>query len=942
VAWRGPSVVAQSPALGCEGGCGPIYMHRPTAPPRTGKALRTSVNRLRTHVGPLWPYFLLIAIPAGGFILPDVFGGHLLMTGDNAQQNYPLHVLVGSMLRHGQLPFWDPYIFSGAPLLADFNAGAFYPLIGLFVILPDRVAWIALEVVLFAGIAIGMYAFLRALRLSAVAGVVAAATFAFSGVVLSQVNHVDMTEGFVALPWMLLAVLHIVRDGRWRWSIVLGIGLAVVILGGAPEAMLDETLFVIAYAAISAGLDRTSWWRVLTRLSVAAALGLSLAAIEWLPGLNAIANSQRSGLGGGFASTGSYPPADGLLAVVPYLYGGYRHLGEASFFSHYNLPEIGVYVGILPVIALVALLRPGWPSRLPGRDRLTWYLVGLFALLLALGANTPLEHVFNDIPFYGHQRLQSRNMIGVSAAMCVLFAGWLDRQRNSVKKFVTYDRVVGCVPFVLVLGLASWAFIDPDSLIHHLARATPSPSSVHTVREATIIALGFTATASVVVVLRSIVPRARWLTLVGIFVAADLGMMVGTSQLLVVPSNAVLAGTTQVERSLASNLSPGGRFDVYDPQGYSTGPRGSTALPDDNILANLPSVGGYASIVNGDYNDVTETHTGGDLNIASLGAGKLNDLDLQDLVTVPQYFLLPVEGMPSTLAAVQQTSEQRGKDPVLPFGYQTNFDDTAYPSYPPPRATVPSDQTNTWFFGENLAPTQTTLLFTTVTSSAEIRFGKVSDSNAIRWGPTIPVPANSTSVTGRLPRGDAAGLALQVVAGQVPPHQALITVDQQSYELDGSLSAVVHPGPWHYQGSTVGYSLMQRTHPPHPIHVAGTESGPGPKIEIISSNTKTETVRVHANVALDIVRDVAWDSGWQAEVSVNGGSPQKVPVTQSELVQDVHVPAGDDVITFAYRPPHLLLASLLSAGGLVVLAGVVLASLFSLRRRVLSRRGGPG
>ena len=49
------------------------------------------------------------------------------MTGDNLQQNYPLHVLVGSMLRHGQLPFWNQYIFSGTPLMADFNAGAFYP-----------------------------------------------------------------------------------------------------------------------------------------------------------------------------------------------------------------------------------------------------------------------------------------------------------------------------------------------------------------------------------------------------------------------------------------------------------------------------------------------------------------------------------------------------------------------------------------------------------------------------------------------------------------------------------------------------------------------------------------------------------------------------------------------------------------------------------------------
>jgi hypothetical protein len=312
---------------------------------------------------------VLIAIPTAGFVLPDLIGGHLLITGDNLQQNYPLHVLVGSALRHGQLPFWNPYIFSGTPLMADFNAGAFYPLMGLFVVLPDRAAWLATEIVLFAGIAIGMYVFLRALKLSTVACVLAAATYAFAGPVLSQVNHVDMTEGFLAIPWMLLAVLHIVRDGRWRWTILLGIAFASVILAGAPEAMLDEALLLVAFAAMSAGLSRERWWRVLSRCGAGAALALSLAAIQWLPGLEAIRNSQRST--GVIAAAGSYPRAFTVFGLVPYLDGGYGHLKEALFFGQYNLPEVGIYLGILPVIALVTLLRPRWPSRIPPRDRLT-------------------------------------------------------------------------------------------------------------------------------------------------------------------------------------------------------------------------------------------------------------------------------------------------------------------------------------------------------------------------------------------------------------------------------------------------------------------------------------------------------------------------------------------------------------------------------------------
>ena len=133
-----------------------------------------------------------------------------------------------------------------------------------------------------------------------------------------------MTEGFVAIPWMLLAVLHIVRDGRWRWAILLGIAYATVILAGAPEAMLDEAFLIAAFAVMSAGLNRERWWRVVTRCGAGAALALSLAAIQWLPGLEAIRNSQRGS--GVVAAAGSYPRPYAIFSLVPYIDGGYGHL----------------------------------------------------------------------------------------------------------------------------------------------------------------------------------------------------------------------------------------------------------------------------------------------------------------------------------------------------------------------------------------------------------------------------------------------------------------------------------------------------------------------------------------------------------------------------------------------------------------------------------------
>jgi hypothetical protein len=63
------------------------------------------------------------------------------MPGDDLTQNYPLRVLAGRQIASGQLPLFDPYIWSGSPLLADWNAGAAYPLTLLFAVLPSVAAW---------------------------------------------------------------------------------------------------------------------------------------------------------------------------------------------------------------------------------------------------------------------------------------------------------------------------------------------------------------------------------------------------------------------------------------------------------------------------------------------------------------------------------------------------------------------------------------------------------------------------------------------------------------------------------------------------------------------------------------------------------------------------------------------------------------------------------
>jgi hypothetical protein len=491
---------------------------------------------------------------------------------------------------------------------------------------------------------------------------------------------------------------------------------------------------------------------------------------------------------------------------------------------------------------------------------------------------------------------------------------------------------MGLVPLALLAILVVWALTATGSLVHVFAGVPAGPGVTHTVREATIIALAFGVGAAAIVWLRPRLSTKQWAAAAAAFVVIDLGLMALTSQLKEPPPNDLVSGTTPVQQLMAAHLSPGGRFINYDPQAYASWAGSLQGVPDLNIIPGLPSISGYASIVNGNYESVTHTHEQYDLDIGQLGSGMLDRLNLQQIVTVPEYFLVPLGSAPTSLSTLQQTSESYGADPVLVQGYGANYNATAYPFYPGPRPSLLSGQTQSWYFGETVEPASASLLFTHATGSAAlVRFGLLRADGSTSWGPTVSLRAGATRADAHLPRGEGIGLSVQVV-GSLPAHQAVIAVGGRSYELDGSLSSTVVPGPWHQVGTAQGYVVYTSAKRPKPI-TASTENGRPLAVKVLSSTTKSEQVSVDAPGPSSVIRSVAWDSGWQANISVNGGASHVVTVHSYDLVQKVNIPAGHVVVTFHYRPPHLTAASLLSIGAVAVLLAILVGWLVVRRRR---------
>ena len=60
---------------------------------------------------------------------------------DPVRQQYPWKELAINIEKNWELPIWNPYNFSGTPLLANFQSAVFYPLNILFFILPFSFSW---------------------------------------------------------------------------------------------------------------------------------------------------------------------------------------------------------------------------------------------------------------------------------------------------------------------------------------------------------------------------------------------------------------------------------------------------------------------------------------------------------------------------------------------------------------------------------------------------------------------------------------------------------------------------------------------------------------------------------------------------------------------------------------------------------------------------------
>lgn len=374
--------------------------------------------------------------------------GRVLAVADGLAQDFPLRLLVAHAWQSGVMPFWDPYVFGGLPLLAAIHVGVFFPGNLPFLFLPPTAAMnVTVLLALWLG-GCGLYALARAEGLPRPAGLVGGLVFMLGGFMVAHIDNLQMLQAAALMPWLLAAIARhqAAKDGRY--AIATAVLLALQVLAGHPQMVVFTSLVCGAYTLyLLAGTPAERRLDFVMPLVAAVLLGVGLAGLQLLPTLDFIPVTQRNDIDFLLLTFRSLPLRQLASFWFPYLFGGYgTPLSTMPYWGAPHQTELTGYGGLIGLV-LAALALAAW--RTERRVRF-WLGVTVVGVLLAMGDGTPLYRLWALLPVLKSLPAPGRHLLEVDVALAMLAA-------HGARHWQTTSRPRTVLGAWLVAGLPLWA-----------------------------------------------------------------------------------------------------------------------------------------------------------------------------------------------------------------------------------------------------------------------------------------------------------------------------------------------------------------------------------------------------------------------------------------------------------------------------------------------------
>jgi hypothetical protein len=532
---------------------------------------------------------LAVVLPMVVAVAGLVSGFRTLFFRDIFNLHLPAKIAQAAAWREGRLPLVDPYRAGGQPSLGNLNNLPLYPDNLLYLVADELWAlnahfWLHLLLAPLAAYWLG-----RAFSLSRPAAWAVAATYAFSGVYLSQAGFYNLVPAATLAPALVAAALRAAAapaGGRGGWlaaaapATALGVLWCLLLLGGDPilavQALGAAALAVVLDPARAAGEPRQAVFRRGARLLPAIVLGTLLALPQLVAFAQIVGFSYRGYIGYVAESVlvGSWDPRQALEWLLPLAWGSLELGFWGQAFSGGDLPlYFSVHPGLLALALALAAGRPRCGAAWWG-----WCVAG-GGLFLALGTWNPLVRLLVRLPGADVLRFPVKFFLLVSLGLAILAGLGLDRSlRNGARPLL---RSLGLV-LVGVLVVLAVVVQFPAGVEGWLARAGDLPAGIAKAVRASWTARACLQAALVVVLAAAALGLRRR-------PAASTALLLAThtvSQLLWLRAALLPTDETTVYRGrppLLEHLERGETI-VHGGFGDMFGPARASGLPDRRLL----------------------------------------------------------------------------------------------------------------------------------------------------------------------------------------------------------------------------------------------------------------------------------------------------------------------------------------------------------------------
>lgn len=311
----------------------------------------------------------------------------------------------------GELPWWNPHVGLGRPVLADLQSGVFYPPHLLFLVADIPTASLLLATLHGAIAAVGMQRLAVAAGATRVAATWAAAAWIVSPayaarLVGGNLHYVAALSYLPALLWLTIALL---RAPGGRTAAALAVVGALQLLCGHPQVFwfsaLGASVFVLCWLLPA---QAPGAWRAIGWFVVGLGLAVALTAPVLLPFVELIGESNRATASPELSRFGGMSARDWIGLVLPPMD---RFVPDIE--SH-------VLVGVPVLLAALAMI----PAQ-ARRDRVVRALAIVAAAAAVLAGSGPewLHRTFAAaLPGFSSFRMPARTSALVVVALLVLAA----------------------------------------------------------------------------------------------------------------------------------------------------------------------------------------------------------------------------------------------------------------------------------------------------------------------------------------------------------------------------------------------------------------------------------------------------------------------------------------------------------------------------------------